>query len=430
MSYFSRVSIHDPADADAGAQVTGDGELKVALEGRIDDYNSSEEPLAGGAVFTGTAVEILNCASVFVSIHSDVASAVDGLEIQQSADGTNWYYCDKFTITAGAGKVFNIPAANRYYRVVYTNGAAAQTVFQLTAVLKKGYAKPSAHRIGDSIVDDDDADLVKAVITGRRDNNSFTNVRFDDSDRMKVVNQEYTYAIAEGRVPGHMPQFKFGTRATVAQATQSTVWEGPTALYPYATAAETLSVVSSSANDTAAGTGVRTLFISGLDANFEEISETVTMNGVTPVNTVNQYMRVNRAYGATCGTGYTNAGNITVTGAGAVVRLYIPAGDGQTLMTLWTVPAGTKAFITQVSASTNSNKGARMSVFTRTNDGGILYPWRIRYRSYLFSGDDVVRFNIPLEIPEKTDIEIRVTTPVGAGDTSMGATFELWYEVA
>ena len=211
---------------------------------------------------------------------------------------------------------------------------------------------------------------------------------------------------------------------------QSTVWEGPTALYPYATAAETLSVVSSSANDTAAGTGIRTLFISGLDANFEEISETVTMNGVTPVNTVNQYMRVNRAYGATCGTGYTNAGNITVTGAGAVVRLYIPAGDGQTLMTLWTVPAGTKAFITQVSASTNSNKGARMSVFTRTNDGGILYPWRIRYRSYLFSGDNVVRFNIPLEIPEKTDIEIRVATPGGAGDTSMGATFELWYEVA
>ncbi len=66
--------------------------------------------------------------------------------------------------------------------------------------------------------------------------------------------------------------------------------------------------------------------------------------------------------------------------------------------------------------------------FTRFNDGGVLYPWRIRYRSCLYSGDDIVHLNIPIVIPAKTDIEMRVLTPAGAGETSMGATFELWYE--
>ena len=60
-------------------------------------------------------------------------------------------------------------------------------------------------------------------------------------------------------------------------------------LYPYLAAASLLQVSSGSANDTAAGTGARTVTIVGLDANYNVISETLTMNGVTPVQTVNSY---------------------------------------------------------------------------------------------------------------------------------------------
>ena len=44
------------------------------------------------------------------------------------------------------------------------------------------------------------------------------------------------------------------------------------------------------------------------------------------------------------------------------------------------------------------------------------------------SGNIQNHLNIPFEVPEKTDIEMRVTTPAAAGVTSIGATFELWYE--
>ena len=48
--------------------------------------------------------------------------------------------------------------------------------------------------------------------------------------------------------------------------------------HTWLTAASTLSVVSSSANDTAAGTGARTITLTGLDINLALIVETVTFN--------------------------------------------------------------------------------------------------------------------------------------------------------
>ena len=58
-----------------------------------------------------------------------------------------------------------------------------------------------------------------------------------------------------------------------------------------------------------------------------------------------------------------------------------------------------------------------------------MYPWRIRYRAYLFSGAESFSLDVPIIIPEKTEVEMRVLTPASAGDTSAGATFEGWYHL-
>jgi hypothetical protein len=55
----------------------------------------------------------------------------------------------------------------------------------------------------------------------------------------------------------------------------------------YAAAALQMTVSSSSASDTSAGTGARTVLITGLNANYAVISESVTMNGQTAVTTTN-----------------------------------------------------------------------------------------------------------------------------------------------
>lgn len=307
--------------------------------------------------------------------------------------------------------------ANSY---LYANPPQAKEVASVyngsVKILSDGYVVSSANPI-------------PATITGIRDDGDMGKVRLDDENRLQVNSQSYTYAISEGSIEGHSALLKFGTRTSLAANTQSVVWEGTAALYTYLTTAQQLKVVSSSSQDSAAGTGIRTLTLVGLDANFLEISETITMNGITQVTTTKSFIRIFRAYGATCGTALANVGLISVfDNAGTLQLLTITVGDAQTLMTIWTVPAGKIAYLLQINISTDSNKGARFSLFTRLNDGGVLYPWQIKYRAYIFSGQNTFPFVIPFKIPAKTDIEVRMLTPSAAGTTSAGATFELWYE--
>lgn len=144
----------------------------------VDDNNSSTTPLAGGGVFTGEWISILNYGIVFVNVFSDQESAIDGLEIQQSSDGTNADHGDSFDVPANTGKNFSINPYARYMRVVYTNGTTLQTVFRIQTLLKSN-SKPSTHRINDDITTQDDAELVTSVLKVKaNDLEQFKNIEY------------------------------------------------------------------------------------------------------------------------------------------------------------------------------------------------------------------------------------------------------------
>lgn len=163
----------------------------VKLEGLLSTVNSSTTPLAGGGVFTGTAVEILNCGIIFVSVSTDKNSAIDGLCIEQSQDGTNWDDNDDYTIYANRPKNYAVNPHSRYLRVVYTNGSEAQTFFRLQTIIKGENAHPSSHSISGMISPDDDATLSKAVLTGEDFEGIFRNVKATEhgSLAMNLVDQ-------------------------------------------------------------------------------------------------------------------------------------------------------------------------------------------------------------------------------------------------
>ena len=103
-----------------------------------------------------------------------------------------------------------------------------------------------------------------------------------------------------------------GYNAAVSTATdlwpQNTVRTLPTAGF-------TIGVSSSSASDTAAGTGARTVQVDFLDINFVPYTITVTLNGQTLVSDTTQVtkaFRINDIRVVTTGTGNTNAGDIYV----------------------------------------------------------------------------------------------------------------------
>jgi len=117
-----------------------DGELKVFVEGirgEVSEDNSSMSPLLANQLFEGDWVDVLNVAIVYVTVTSDVASAVDGLCVEHSADGgATTISTDAFTINAGAQKTFSFQASTSHFRVVYTNGEAIQTTFQLQTTFR------------------------------------------------------------------------------------------------------------------------------------------------------------------------------------------------------------------------------------------------------------------------------------------------------
>jgi hypothetical protein len=80
----------------------------------------------------------------------------------------------------------------------------------------------------------------------------------------------------------------------------------------YSVSGGILKIQSTSINDTSAGSGARTILITGLDSNYNEIVENIVLNGLTTVVSVNQFLRVNNARVITTGNLGYNAGDITI----------------------------------------------------------------------------------------------------------------------
>lgn len=216
-------------------------------------------------------------------------------------------------------------------------------------------------------------------------------------------------------------QRKFGHNAAVG-TTEEPIWAESAVAYSYPTGTMTMTLSSSNANDTAAGTGARTVYVEGLDVNWNIISETASLNGQTGVTLANQYRRVYRCYVASAGSGGVNAGIIYVgfgnitTGKPATVQASIVVGVNQTLQAIYTIPNGKTGYLLTVKASANG--AGEIRVYTRT-DGSV---FRIQQRLPIVS-DLSKDFIFPVVLPSKTDIEVRGTA--NTGTKNMGADFEI-----
>jgi len=183
--------------ADSNGYITSGNPFPVREYSFVDECNSSTAPLSGGGVFLGDPCEILQFGVLTVAVYSNVASATDGLEIQQSVDKTNWDFIDNFTIPAATGKTFSVQPTAKWLRIKYTNGAVAQTSFRLQVIKHSDYVKPSSHRIADSIISDDDAELVKAVITGENPAGNFVNFTSTTQGNFKVSIEEFENTVSD-----------------------------------------------------------------------------------------------------------------------------------------------------------------------------------------------------------------------------------------
>ena len=206
---------------------------------------------------------------------------------------------------------------------------------------------------------------------------------------------------------------KFGANFDIDQASDpESVWTGG-GLYPWSAlaTAQTIYCLSTSASDTAV------LRIEGLDSSYHEISETVTLTGTSAVTTTNQFIRVFRMTyedGANLGTITAR----TVSASGTIVA-QIDIGYAQTLMAVYTVPAGHTGYLVALDSTIDSNKNAQLLMYHRLFGK----PFRIAHLAET-SGHYRYDFHAPLRIPEKTDIDIRIDR-VSGNDSRVTANFDL-----
>ena len=247
------------------------------------------------------------------------------------------------------------------------------------------------------------------------------------------LTEPFNLQVARGQIGYHESIYKFGNNPEVADSVE-TVW-AQGGLYSYLSAATVLKVSSSSTDDTSAGTGARTVQLFGLDGDYNEISEVVTLNGQTAVNTTQSYLRINRMIVRSAGSGGANAGIIyagtgTVT-TGVPANIYATVnGDGtnQTLMAIWTVPAGYTGYLMQydVSNGTTSNTPAVCKLLLVARPYGEVF--QSKDVKSLTTGMHIENsLVVPIQFSEKTDIEVRAVSSSASVTFDISASLEIIY---
>ena len=197
-------------------------------------------------------------------------------------------------------------------------------------------------------------------------------------------------------------EFKFGYNPSIG-TDEETIWSHG-GIYVYPSIAINMKV--SSIDDT----DISTVKIFGLNANYDQIEETITITGQTAVTTTNAFLRIYR-------------GTVT-TGVPATVYGRISVSDQQTLMSLWTVPRNHTAYIYQLqvnSGTSLANKFVTVRMIVR--DFGEVFT--TRFIGSIQNSNLTTDFGVPLKIPEKSDIEIRAISSSSTNDCS--ADFSIIY---
>lgn len=224
--------------------------------------------------------------------------------------------------------------------------------------------------------------------------------------------EPFNLQVARGQITYHSSLFKFGFNSVVSN-TEETIWDAG-GIYTYPSSALAMTVTSAGG---ATDEGI-TVVVQGLDTNYLEVSEEVTLNSSGTDTTTQTFLRVFRAY---VSGGTEPTGNITIANGGTTYA-QITDGDHQTLMAVYTVPAGKTLYLNRGSISSGTeiaNKYITGRLVTRLQ-GKI---FRTQAKVTLANGFIDFDWEVPLQVTEKTDIEARAVAS-SAANTAVSATFE------
>lgn len=309
------------------------GKLFVNDEGTIEEKtsveNSTTTPLSAGATFTGTG-ELNGFPDIMVTVKTDQ----DGtLYIDLSTDGINW---DSQIIYNYHEEEINPPhaivKATRYVRVRFVNTSGVDQTFIRLASYFGDFSKLSI---------------------------PIDNILPQNFDSAATRPTNYNYEVALSHREGALALSKSGYNDDIDTGTE-TVWSSGGTFTPLASPS-TLSIVSTSINDTVAGSGARRILIEGVDVNRNFQAETLILTGIIPAVTATSWLGINNMCVVDAGSGQTNAGDINVTAvSNGSVQSSIPSGVSSNEQLVFFSLAEHKILIDWISLNTTKIVGGTL----------------------------------------------------------------------
>lgn len=244
---------------------------------------------------------------------------------------------------------------------------------------------------------------------------------------IRTVGDSYSWTIniSAGDIDGIGYIEKFGMNTDV-DGNKETIWDGG-GIYSYISTAETVAVTSDDGSDSATGSGARTVEIQGLDADYNVVLETLTVGGAAGTT---EFIRVFRAKVETAGASGVNEGTISITSSDTstvLAQIGIDgtgsnaAGRGQTFMSLYTVPAGKTAYLTQWTVGAGKQNTDAVAFILARSFGQTAWNSKdiITVSATTYAKD----YKIPLQFTEKTDLEVRAYSTTN--NSLVSSTFNL-----
>jgi hypothetical protein len=218
-----------------------------------------------------------------------------------------------------------------------------------------------------------------------------------------IWDEAFELNVARGKTRGASTIHKFGATPGQSTNTTATVWDKADTLYPW-TAFSTPGVLVAAQSN--ASDNAKVVTIIGLDSNWDLIEEDFTLSSSGPVTGTKIFKRVFRGF---VKIGDTNVGQLNFSRGGTEV-LRINAGLGQTLMSIYTIPNGYTGYLYQGVCTAQSNADATGYMYVRYNSTGTAFRVGHTFEVSGGGGEYFYKFAFPIEMPQHSDIDIRLTS--------------------
>ena len=206
---------------------------------------------------------------------------------------------------------------------------------------------------------------------------------------------------------------KFGFNPDV-DASAEMIWFGGGAYTGWLTTAAPLRVrAGGNANDTAAGSGARSVTLFCLDDAGDEFSETLALAGASAsAATATAASRINRAWIEDCGTvDGSSAGNVLIETTGGTLVASLEAGKNHTQIASYCVPRGCVVYVYEVHLYVADQSAVDFRFYQRQGSRTVAAPFPPRriinnYAGVIGSVD--VEYHPPRRFTELTDLYLEV----------------------